>query len=189
MVSLDLRFIVQHIQGCKNVLADALSRPDKVVFIEWKLHPNLFTMIDSPNIDLLATSQNCQLKNYISWFLDPLAVAVDALSVLLHRILQKIHTTWNLILILVIRKDPLELPVTTPESCQFFSAHLIHLQKALGAKGYSSSTQGYCFSPSSIYMWTLCSFQAFGSERNQYPMIASAQLLAEFLLFLCCKCP
>ena len=35
----------RHIQGCLNVIADSLSRRDKIIQIEWSLHPQIFTLI------------------------------------------------------------------------------------------------------------------------------------------------
>lgn len=38
-----MRFIIQHILGCRNILVDELSRPDKEAPMEWVLHPDTFT--------------------------------------------------------------------------------------------------------------------------------------------------
>ena len=35
----------RHIQGCLNVIADSLSRKDKIIQTEWSLHPQIFSLI------------------------------------------------------------------------------------------------------------------------------------------------
>ena len=35
----------KHIQGCLNVIADSLSRKDKIIQTEWSLHPQIFSLI------------------------------------------------------------------------------------------------------------------------------------------------
>ena len=56
----------RHILGCKNILADALSRPDITV---WMLHPQVLLSIcleaSRPIIGLLATRLNHQLPTYV----------------------------------------------------------------------------------------------------------------------------
>ncbi|XP_067681438.1 uncharacterized protein [Haliotis asinina] len=53
---------VRHIPGCKNILADALSRPGRPSPTEWMLHPEAFHQIclrhGRPLVDLFATSFN-----------------------------------------------------------------------------------------------------------------------------------
>ncbi|XP_067654175.1 uncharacterized protein [Haliotis asinina] len=75
---------VRHIPGCKNILADALSRPGRPSPTEWMLHPDVFRQIclrhGRPLVDLFATSFNHQLPTYVSPVPDPQAWAVDALS-------------------------------------------------------------------------------------------------------------
>ena len=109
----------RHIPGCRNVLADALSRPDKPSPTEWMLHPRAFQMVcenhHRPLIDLFATNRNNQLPVYVSPLPDPQAYAVDALSmswedldayafpppILMTKVVAKIKTTANLTMILV----------------------------------------------------------------------------------------
>ena len=109
----------RHVAGCNNVLADALSRPDKPSPTEWTLHPKAFRLIcDShhrPMVDLFATSFNNQLPIYVSPIPDPAAWGVDALHlswegldayafpppILLPRVVAKIQATQNLLLTLV----------------------------------------------------------------------------------------
>ena len=74
----------RHLPGRRNVLADALSRPDKVVGTEWSLHPDVFRQIcqvwGTPNIDLFATSRNHKLPVFFSPLPESEALAVDAMS-------------------------------------------------------------------------------------------------------------
>ncbi|XP_067677661.1 uncharacterized protein [Haliotis asinina] len=109
----------RHIPGCKNILADALSRPGKPSPTEWMLHPDAFRQIccqhGRPLVDLFATSFNHQLPTYVSPVPDPQAWAVDAMSlswegldvyafpppVLLTDVVAKIRLTQNLRLLLV----------------------------------------------------------------------------------------
>ena len=59
----------RHIQGCLNVIADSLSRKDKVIQTEWSLHPQIFTLIckvwHKPMVDMLATKLNHKLPIYV----------------------------------------------------------------------------------------------------------------------------
>ena len=75
----------RHIQGCLNVIADSLSRRDKVIQTEWSLHPKIFLRIcqiwHKPMIDLFATRMNNKLPLYVSPVPDPNAMAVDALNI------------------------------------------------------------------------------------------------------------
>ena len=75
----------RHIQGCLNVIADSLSRRDKVIQTEWSLHPKIFQRIcqiwHRPMIDLFATKMNNKLPLYVSPVPDPNAMAVDALNI------------------------------------------------------------------------------------------------------------
>ncbi len=52
--------------------------------MEWKLHPRMFLIIDNlwgpHTMDRFAAANNTQLSHYISHFLDPLAVGMDALA-------------------------------------------------------------------------------------------------------------
>lgn len=109
----------RHIPGCRNVLADALSRPDKPSPTEWMLNPEAFALIAAqvhrPLLDLFATKQNHQLPVYVSPLPDPAAWAVDAMSlswenldayafpppILLTKVVAKIRDTLHLRLTLV----------------------------------------------------------------------------------------
>ena len=72
-----------HVEGARNVLADALSR-GVPISSEWSLDQSSFHLICQrvgvPEIDMFATRLNAQLPRFISPFPDPLAVAVDAFA-------------------------------------------------------------------------------------------------------------
>ena len=73
----------RHIPGQLNVVADKLSRLGQTIQTEWSLQ-EVFQSICSrwhrPNIDLFATRFNNKLAQFVSPVPDPLATAVDALS-------------------------------------------------------------------------------------------------------------
>ena len=74
----------RHISGRLNVVADKLSRLDQTIQMEWSLLPEVFQSIYSrwhqPQIDLFATRFKNKLSLFVSPVPDPLASAVDALS-------------------------------------------------------------------------------------------------------------
>ena len=74
----------QHIPGRLNVVSDKLSRLGQTIQTEWSLLPEVFKTICSrwhqPQIDLFATRFNNKLSLFVSPVPDPLATAVDALS-------------------------------------------------------------------------------------------------------------
>ena len=74
-------FIVGHIPGTENVVADYESRHFSEN-TEWKLHPSIFANIceqfGEPDVDLFASRNNCQVAKYVSWSPDPHAFAVNA---------------------------------------------------------------------------------------------------------------
>ena len=72
-----------HLAGTLNILADLLSRPDKVLSTEWTLSLEMTEFIwgafhHRPQIDLFATQFNHRLSRYVSPVRDPLAVHTDA---------------------------------------------------------------------------------------------------------------
>ena len=73
-----------HIPGRLNVVADKLSRLGQTIQTEWSLLPEVFQTICSrwhrPQIDLFAMRFNNKLRLFFSPVPDPLATAVDALS-------------------------------------------------------------------------------------------------------------
>ena len=74
----------RHLPGKRNVLADALSRPDRVLGTEWSLSPRIFDRIcqvfGRPQIDLFATSLNAKLPTFFSPLPESRALAADAMS-------------------------------------------------------------------------------------------------------------
>ena len=74
----------RHIPGRLNVVADKLSRLGQIIQTEWSLLPEVFQTICSrwhrPQIDLFATRFNNKLPLFVSPVPDPLATAVNALS-------------------------------------------------------------------------------------------------------------
>ena len=79
-VGLELSF--RHLAGEKNVEADGLSR-QPCTHADWKLNKELFRKIGkllgaSPVVDLFASSQNAQLRDFFSYNFDHRARAADA---------------------------------------------------------------------------------------------------------------
>jgi len=75
----------KHIMGAKNVTADSLSRPHKVVSMEWSLdqteYQRLCRLWGTPSIDLFVTRWNTKLPKYVSPHPDDQAWSVDAMSI------------------------------------------------------------------------------------------------------------
>ena len=75
----------RHIPGSLNVIADGLTRRNKIQSTEWSLSPQVFKQIskiwESPQVDLFATRLNTKLPLYVSPIPDPQAWAVDALNI------------------------------------------------------------------------------------------------------------
>ena len=109
---------VSHIPGKDNIVADKASR----IFddsTEWKLDVSIFNKVISilgqPNIDMFASRLNFQITPYVSWFSDPNALAVDALTIdwsnyfvyafppfsVLPQVLQKIEREPSLAILIV----------------------------------------------------------------------------------------
>ena len=74
----------RHIPGLLNVVADKLSRLGETIQTEWSHLPGVFqTLCNSwhqPHIDLFATRFNNKLPLFVSPVPDPMATALDALS-------------------------------------------------------------------------------------------------------------
>ena len=75
----------KHIPGNLSVLADSLSRKDKVIKTEWALNHQAFNQIchccHQPMVDLFATKLNHKLPMYVSPVLDSQAWETDALNI------------------------------------------------------------------------------------------------------------
>ena len=67
---------IRHIPGKFNVLADRLSRIDKIIKAEWALDQpianSIFQMFDNPNLDLFATHFNHNFMYPQFWTSKPL---------------------------------------------------------------------------------------------------------------------
>ena len=72
-----------HIPGSDNEVADFYSHNFREN-TEWSLRKDLFSLICDnfgvPDIDLFASRLNKQIKNYVSWYPDPDALATNAFS-------------------------------------------------------------------------------------------------------------
>ena len=78
----NVSLLPQFILGRKNVVADALSRPNQVLSSEWILHQDVFDSLNKKwpvMIDLFATglSRRCSIYFAPTW--DPMAAGVDAM--------------------------------------------------------------------------------------------------------------
>ena len=75
----------RHVPGSLNVIADSLSRRDKVTQTEWSLHQQIFNQIckiwHTPMVDLFATHLNYKLPIYVSPVPDKKAWKIDALNI------------------------------------------------------------------------------------------------------------
>lgn len=79
---LNIQLQAKHLAGCKNQLADQLSRMPTTH--EWMLHPAIFNYIDSVfgphDIDRFASLQTYQVPRYNSYYYDPMTMGVDAFA-------------------------------------------------------------------------------------------------------------
>jgi hypothetical protein len=116
----------EHIPGVDNKLADALSRegttlqaPTKVrgTSVEWHLNrvvcQTLFNLLEKPSIDLFARGGNNQLPIYCTWGEDPMAYAVDTMTIswnmtlayafppIAPRVLEKLSSSRNCRMLLI----------------------------------------------------------------------------------------
>ena len=75
----------RHVPGSLNVIADSLSRRDKVIQTEWSLPQQIFNQICkvwcTPMVDLFATQLNQKLPIYVSPVPDKKAWKIDALNI------------------------------------------------------------------------------------------------------------
>ena len=75
----------RHVPGSLNVLADSLSRRDRVIQTEWSLHQQIFNQIckvwHTPMVDLFATHLNYKLPIYVSPDPDKKAWKIDTLNI------------------------------------------------------------------------------------------------------------
>ena len=75
----------RRVPGSLNVIADSLSRRDKVIQTEWSLHQQIFNQIcrvwHTPMVDLFATHLNYKPPIYVSPVPDKKAWKIDALNI------------------------------------------------------------------------------------------------------------
>jgi hypothetical protein len=80
----DHRLKARHIPGKRNVWADQLSRPTRILGTEWSLCPRVFQQIKEfafePQIDLFATSVNTKVPVFYSPLPESTALGTDAMS-------------------------------------------------------------------------------------------------------------
>ena len=80
----DQYFRARHLPGKFNVIADALSRPDRIIGTEWSLSAEVFRdscrQLGTPNSDLFATSRNNKLPVFCSPLPESKAFSTDAMS-------------------------------------------------------------------------------------------------------------
>ena len=73
-----IHLMIRHIPGARNIIADRLSRPNKVIQTEWSLDKSLFRrinlMLGPLRVDMFATRENCQLPEFFSPVPDNLAI-------------------------------------------------------------------------------------------------------------------
>lgn len=80
----NLFLYASYIPSAQNIVADRESRTISEE-TEWSLEQDYFVRIQSHfgpfDIDLFAASINAKCSRFVSWFPDPLALAVDAFSI------------------------------------------------------------------------------------------------------------
>lgn len=81
-LDMNAKIIASYVSGTRNWRADQLSRLNSTY--EWKLHPNLFQLIDRywgpHDIDRFASMMTTQLTHYNSLYWDPYTSGVNALA-------------------------------------------------------------------------------------------------------------
>ena len=156
-----------HIPGKFNVLADRLSRIDKIVKTEWALDQSIansiFQMFNYPNLDLFATRFNHKLPLYVSPVLDNQALAIDAFSmnwnhlhayafhptIMIPSVLNKIHQSQcRIVLIAPLAATNMVLRGSTitciSSSSSFSISKTINTSKRKVSTSKPSSTQPSC---------------------------------------------
>jgi hypothetical protein len=159
---LQIQLVVRHIPGHLNVLADTLSRSLAPVNSEWELLQVIFNAISllwgRPHLDLFATSLNHKLDTFVSPVSDPLAYAVDAMSIsckgmfayafppfrFLSQVLQKVaRESCKTVCKTTSSSSQSESTVSAErknnasKSREPASAHMVTLRKGIRQKGFS----------------------------------------------------
>lgn len=111
---------VRHIPGKLNVIADKLSRPNRIPSTEWGLNRNVanqvFSLWKVPQLDLFATRFNHLLPLFVSPVPDHRASAVDAMSMDWGNLFAYAFPPFNLIPLVLakIRKSPCQIILIAP---------------------------------------------------------------------------
>lgn len=81
-INMNVKIVASYLAGPRNWKADQLSRLKSTY--EWKLHPNIFRLIDQywgpHQVDRFASMLTTQLPHYNSLYWDPLSAGVNALA-------------------------------------------------------------------------------------------------------------
>ena len=90
-----------HIAGSANIMADLLSRPDKIIQTEWTLTHNaleqIWTKWEKPLLDLFATKFSKRLPVYVSPVQDPQALQVDAMDMSWENLTAYAFPPWSIL--------------------------------------------------------------------------------------------
>ena len=93
-------FKAQHLAGVLNTIGDNESRVMKD-WTDWKLCPAVFRHINQRRgpleVDLFASRLTCQLRQFVSWRPDPMAIATDAFTLDWAELKAYANPPWNLI--------------------------------------------------------------------------------------------
>ena len=90
----------QHLAGVLNTITDDKSRVMKYL-MGWKLCPAVFQQIGQRlrtlEVDLFASRLTCQLRQFVSWRPDLMAIATDAFTLNWAELKAYAYPLWNLI--------------------------------------------------------------------------------------------
>ena len=112
--------LAKHIAGSANIMADLLSRPDKIIQTEWTLKHEALEQVwsqeDKPMLDLFATKFSTRLPVYVSPVPDPQALQIDAMEMSWVGIQAYAFPPWSLLqqVVTKIRKDQPRLILIAP---------------------------------------------------------------------------
>ena len=143
---------VRHIPGKLNVLADILSRPDRILPTEWcldrEIAHQIFSLWGTPQIDLFATRLNHLLPLFVSPVPDHRACAVDAMSLEWKNLFAYAFPPFKLV--------PLVLNKIRDSNSRFiliaFESHNGLSQGTSGSSGFGITTSGKSTPSESSYV-------------------------------------
>jgi hypothetical protein len=157
----NLQIQAQHIPGIANTQADLASRRFYLKNL-WKLTPPTFAYLQklwgTHDVDLFADRTTFQVPRYVSWKLDPHAIASDALSIPWNQFQNPyMNPPWNLIMP-TLQKIKLErLPRTTLVVPHWSSAIWFPLLMSMALEPpifLDPKAQTMLAVPSAPYPWT-----------------------------------